>query len=209
MAMGARAIRGTEPLGGTSGNVDAGALLWALRRVAQIAALEGPLESVLQETLAPLCGAGGFAAGNVLLSPRPKLLQGRGVFHGNELLRSAASEVELSAGQALAGCALERKSVAWGSDFSGDPRAGALSALGIRSAVACPILLGNDVAGAIELFSVSPECPDPLVTAAVEQAAALLGHAVERDRFRAVFERAGVGLALGMADERARERARR
>jgi PAS domain S-box-containing protein len=209
-----QAIHSGDATAEASRGADADALLWALNGISRIAARETGALAALREALALFCPAGGFAAGNALLLTSPSRLSGVGVFHGAQSgLREASAQVELRGGQSLAERALEWKSAAWEADLSGDPRAAALEAAGIRSAVACPLLAGGEVAGALELFSESAQRPDALVLAAAEEAAARLGRVLEcaksasgaglppgEDRFRGIFESAGVGLALGTFD---------
>ena len=196
-----------EPLVGSGG---AAALLWVLHDIAGLAAAVPGPGGALREALALLCPAAGFLAGDVLLASAASGLTGAGgaVFGGDAGFQEGCARLRLRAGQALAGRAVAGRSAAWSAELTADPRA--LGAAGFRSMVACPIVADGALLGAVELFSEAAEPPAPLVLAAVEQAAALLGPLVRLalpgallpgdESFRAVFESAGVGFALGTAD---------
>ncbi len=189
---------------------DAAALLWALHGIAGLAARGSEPAAALREALALLCPAAGFFAGDVLLTDGAAGFTGAGgaVHGGRTAFQASCAGLALRAGQALAGRASEGRAAAWSADLAGDPRA--LEREGVRSMVACPIAEGGPVVGTLELFSDSAEPPDALVLAAVEQAAVLLGGLVRRaqpgalltgdESFRAIFESAGVGFALGTAE---------
>jgi PAS domain S-box-containing protein len=192
---------------------DAAALLRALQRISQVAESAPDLPPALRDCLALLCEAGGWRAGHVLLKAGERLASA-GVFHGDfPAMREACELAHPAAGEGLPGRAVRRRSPLWGADFEGDPRARAAAECGLRSALACPIVVGPEVAGVLELFSSGLEEPDPLAIGTAEQASALLGRVLERARaarslqlgediFRSLCETLPVGVALTDAQGR-------
>jgi PAS domain S-box-containing protein len=186
---------------------DPGALLWALQRISQVADRAQELGPALRDCLPLLCEAGGWSAGHALLSSADTL-SSAGVFHGDfPALRRACGALDLAPGEGFPGRALLRRTSLWVSDLGEDARARAAAEGGLRSALACPILVGSEGAGVLELFSAGPDRPDPLAISAAEQAAALLGRVVERARaarslqvgedvFRSLCEALPVGVLL-------------
>jgi len=184
---------------------DSGELLSALQRIGVLVNQPMELTAALTESLALLCEAGGFAAGHALLLQAERLVSA-GVFVGGDAqLREACSRATFGPGDGPPGRVLLRRATEV-SDLKTDPRSAAAAAIGIRSAAVCPILVGGEVAAAIELFSTA-ESPDARALPVLEAAAALLGRVIERssgtkslppgeDVFRTLCEALPVGLML-------------
>lgn len=182
------------------------ALLAALHRIAQITAAPREPGVAARETLQILCEAAGFRAGHALVLHSGGLRSG-GTFYGEgSALRDACAAAEHRAGAGVVGEAIGRRATAFSADLGGDPRAVALAAAGVRSELVCPVFIGANVIGVLELFSESAAPPDPRVVSAVEQAAVLLGGAGTRrlassiesaeDMFRSLCESLPVGVIL-------------
>src|SRR5207244_6977549 len=87
------------------------------------------------------------------------------------------------------------------------PNAGLAKELGIRTGLAFPVLIGTEVAGVMEFYSTDLIEPDEQLLKVMLQIGVQLGRVVERSRavealrksevqFRAIFDRAAIGISL-------------
>ena len=100
-------------------------------------------------------------------------------------LRDATHGLRLEDDCGLPGRVLHRREAVWIHDFSADgllPRAAAAKAAGLSTAMAFPILAGDEVAGVLEFFSDQLQEPDPERLELFAQIGAELGRVAERRR---------------------------
>jgi diguanylate cyclase (GGDEF)-like protein/PAS domain S-box-containing protein len=104
----------------------------------------------------------------------------------------------LPAGEGLPGKVLQTARTEWIEDMSqaaADSRAQTALAVGVRAAVAFPVLIGADVVAVLEFFSDLPGHPHDRLLKIMENVGVQLGRAVERERHLAAIE------ALSLTDE--------
>src|SRR5205807_8032986 len=83
---------------------------------------------------------------------------------GLEGFREASQRIRFAHGQGLPGRVWSSRKSARITDLSSDPnfpRASAAAAVGIRSAVAVPVLAGEEVIAILEFFAREPDREDP------------------------------------------------
>lgn len=105
---------------------------------------------------------------------------------------------KLPAGEGLPGRVLQTARAEWLEDMSqatGDTRAEAALAAGVRASVAFPVLIGVEVVAVLEFFSDLPGHPHDRLLKIMENVGVQLGRAVERERHLAAIE------ALSLTDE--------
>ena len=104
-----------------------------------------------------------------------------------ESFRRATDATTFAAGEGLPGRVLASGEPAWIADFSGDAnyaRAEAAADVGLRAAIAFPVLTGAEVVGVLEFFTDAVEEPDPSLLRLMAQVGKQLGRVVERERSR-------------------------
>ncbi|HEX8648808.1 MAG TPA: response regulator [Thermoleophilaceae bacterium] len=128
--------------------------------------------------------------------------------------RSAHDGVSLAPGQGVAGKVTQAGEPLWVDDAAGARgREALLTRLGIRGAFCVPVMVGDRVHGAIELFARTAAEPDPELLEAVASVGTELGLVIERhkfetarraaeERFRLSFERSVVGMAVTSLENR-------
>jgi PAS domain S-box-containing protein len=94
----------------------------------------------------------------------------------------AAADIRPGAG--IVGRAIADRKPSWETDLGvtvfSKPGMGTQS-LGIQTALACPVLRGNEVVAVIELFSMRNQAPDPAFLETLQHVATQLGRVIERD----------------------------
>jgi diguanylate cyclase (GGDEF)-like protein/PAS domain S-box-containing protein len=181
-----------------------------LQEVATAANEAQTLESVIRIALQRVCEHGGWQVGHLYLvsEESPDNLLSTNVWHlanatrYNALIRMTDAVV-WKKGLGLVGKVFEEGRSAWVQDIRSDPRfirTNVAVSLGIRSAFALPILIGSEVAGALEFFSEHQIAPDDRWLDVMQNVGAQLGRVIERKRaqialanserrYRLLFER--------------------
>ncbi|MDA0250895.1 MAG: PAS domain S-box protein [Actinomycetota bacterium] len=99
-------------------------------------------------------------------------------------LRTATAEYVFSKGEGLPGRVWESGTPVWLEDIAGSdnfPRRDAAVRSGMRAAFSTPLMIGSDVAGALEFFNPNPMPEDPGLLALMARAGTQLGRLLERD----------------------------
>jgi len=174
-------------------------LLTLLEAVA-VAANECPTpECALLAGLRQVCRATGWSAGHVYRVRTAderdregydgeRTLAPTGLWHvadGEDVtaFQEATARREFRTGEGLPGRVLATAAPAWVRDVAEDVgflRTSAAQAVGIRGAIACPLLVGSEVVGVLECFSAGSMAPDDTVLAALRCVGMQLGRVVER-----------------------------
>jgi two-component system, cell cycle sensor histidine kinase and response regulator CckA len=173
------------------------------------------LEAALRVALEQVCAATGWVLGQAWL-PRA---DGRALecstawfsqHDGLDGFRQATESLTLPLGVGLPGRVWQTKMAAWVQDVTADanfPRTAAAQAAGLKAGMAFPVLADDAVVAVLEFFVVDVRPEDARLIALVSTVAAQLGAVVVRKRaeaalaesearFRAIFERAAIGVAL-------------
>jgi PAS domain S-box-containing protein len=173
----------------------------------------------LNVTLGKVCEATEWAFGQVWM-PRGARLENGGAWCGRvpgmEAFKRCSEAMTFPPGVGLPGRVWQSKQVAWVQDVRLDtnfPRAEAARDVGLKAAMAFPVLAGTEVVAIMEFFVVEPRAEDARLVKLVSAVAAQLGTAIQRkraeealreseSRFRAIFEGAAIGVALVDTDGR-------
>ena len=167
-------------------------LIRLLQLVATAANQASTIEEAAQTCLGTICAAIGWPLGHLYLVRRdsPDDLAPTAAWHVDdpelfapflEMTRTLTFEP----GVGLPGQVYSTGEPVWVIDASEAPhlpRAGVAKALGIRSAFAYPILIGEEVVGVLEFFSTQIIEPDAAFLQVMAQAGVQLGRVVERQR---------------------------
>jgi signal transduction histidine kinase/CheY-like chemotaxis protein/HPt (histidine-containing phosphotransfer) domain-containing protein len=126
--------------------------------------------------------------------------------HDFQALHAVTGAIRLPAGVGLPGRVLETARPIWITDFARD--AGCIrnppgAELGVRAALAFPILVGSAVAGVIEIFHPEPLAPETRALELAADVGAQLGRVIERKQASDALNAAKAEL-----EERVRERTR-
>ncbi len=99
--------------------------------------------------------------------------------------RRVTEETSFAPGVGLPGRVLASGSPAWIVDVTRDqnfPRAKAVEDIGLKAALAFPVLIGQDVAAVLEFFCEEAAAPDEALLEIMAHAGTQLGRAIERER---------------------------
>jgi PAS domain S-box-containing protein len=134
-----------------------------------------------------------------------------------EPFRALTHATPLGAADGLPGRVLASGRPVWVTDVTEDPgfvRAEQAKRSGLRAAFAFPVLVGAEVAAVLEFFSTEAKGPDDQLLEVMAYVGTQLGRVTERTRaadealresearFRAIFERAAVGIVITDVDGR-------
>jgi PAS domain S-box-containing protein len=185
-------------------------LLDLLRSTAAAANQASDIESAIEACLERICAHTGWPIGHAYLaSPQdPSALVSTGIWHLDDPARfgefRAVSEGKvIKTGIGLPGQVLATGKPQWCKmppHEASPPRKALIERLGIEAAFASPILVGSEVVGVLEFFSLSPGLDEPLAEVAssigvqlgrvVERTLALRAVAESEARYRAITETA-------------------
>ena len=99
--------------------------------------------------------------------------------------RAASESIHFDYGVGLIGRVLASRKLEWVADFAGDrtdPRAEAAKDIHLKTAIAFPILAGEDVVAVMEMFTSETVAPEAPLLEALSQIGIELGRIVERKR---------------------------
>ena len=138
-----------------------------------------------------ICRYAGWPLGHVLLASDGKLVP-TGVWHCDEpgryrVFQAATEAMTFPAKSTLVGRVLDTGAPVWGRDLGDNKyfkRASAALYCELETAFIAPILVGDEVVAAIELYTPERVSAVADLMSVVAEAAALLGRVVERDRAR-------------------------
>lgn len=159
------------------------------------------------DVLQLVCQAAGWELGHVLLVDDDRLVP-TGIWHVDgeddpwRAFQDATANAVIRPGEGVAGLALETRTAQWiesGNGVALCPVRGAVAdAVGLRSAFAMPVLVGDEVAAVLELFSLVPgEISDADFVAVMGAVGTQLGRVVERERAALILqERAALSTLL-------------
>lgn len=102
-------------------------------------------------------------------------------------LIAACEKTVFRAGQGTIGRAIDSALPNWVVDLSQDPTSvlsAHAAASGLKSAVACPVLIGSEVAAVIQFLSAQSLAPDQTFLEAMQHVGTQLGRVIERDRLQ-------------------------
>jgi diguanylate cyclase (GGDEF)-like protein/PAS domain S-box-containing protein len=150
----------------------------------------------LRAAVEHVCRYAGWPVGHLLLVNDGKLVP-TGLWYCDDsvqygVFRAATEAMTFTAQTSLVGRVLETASPQWASDLPNHPvfsRRSAALYCGLQTAFVAPIIAGDEVVAAIEMYT--PEAVDAVdeLTRVVPEAVSLLGRVVERDRARQERER--------------------
>jgi two-component system NtrC family sensor kinase len=157
------------------------------------AANEAPTSAAaLQYTLDRLCAFTGWPIGHVYLAVAaggerwaPTALWHLDTPERFAAFQQATQGLEYGAGEGLIGRVGARGQPEWQSQVATDPafeRQRAAQEAGLRTGVAWPLLVGQEVAGVLECYSTESLPPNPALLEAMTQIGTQLGRVIERER---------------------------
>jgi PAS domain S-box-containing protein len=164
------------------------------------AANEAPSSTVaLQYAVDRVCAYTGWPLGHVYLAVAPgaERWAPTAIWHLDtperfSVFQQATRVLELRTGEGLVGRVGARGLPEWRCEVASDPtcaRRQAAHAAGLRTGVAWPLLVGQDVAGVLECYTPEPLVPNPALLEAMTQIGTQLGRAIERERAAAQAQR--------------------
>jgi len=124
--------------------------------------------------------------------------------HPEELtpFRAASESVHFDYGVGLIGRVLASRKLEWVADFAGDrtdPRAEAAKDTHLKTAIAFPILAGEDVVAVMEMFTSETVLPEAPLLEALSQIGVALGRIVERKRTEERLRQNELLVTVGLA----------
>jgi two-component system sensor histidine kinase/response regulator len=161
-------------------------LQWVARAAAEAATVEGALAAALDE----VCRRMEWPVGHVLTVGADERLGSARIWHMEDEpryaeLRRASESMRFEAGVGLPGRVLESGRPLWIMDVTEDvnfPRARQVHDLGVRAALAFPVLLGRKVVAVLEFFSPETAEPDPPLLEVMDAIGTQLARVMERAR---------------------------
>ena len=102
-------------------------------------------------------------------------------------LISAGSKLVFRPGEGMIGRAIAAGRPEWVTDVASDETsllASPAAACGLKAAVACPVLIGTEVAAVVQFFSASSSAPDETFLEIMKHVGTQLGRVIERDRLQ-------------------------
>jgi PAS domain S-box-containing protein len=179
--------------------VERTALLTLIQDVTR-AANEAPESPVaLQDTVDRLCAYTGWPIGHVYLAVAPGADRWAptAIWHLDaperfRAFQQATQGLEYAPGEGLIGRVGARGQPEWQRAVGTDPtcpRRHAAQEAGLRTGVAWPLLVGNEVAGVLEFYATESLAPNAALLAAMTQIGTQLGRVVERERAVAQAQR--------------------
>lgn len=161
-----------------------------LQTITMEVAAAGDLSSALEVVLRRVCEKTGWALGQAWVPNQSgtALTSGPGWLCGEaELMhfRSASQECQFAPGIGLPGRVWQSKQPAWIEDVTNDPnfpRTAAAASVGLKTAVAIPILSGDEVLAVIEFFLRESRDENERLVNVIAAVAAQLDLAIERKR---------------------------
>jgi PAS domain S-box-containing protein len=149
-------------------------------------------DAALQAALEHICSETGWEVGQVWIPDRTreKLILSQAWYGPKSLcsFRKASEAVSFEHGQGQLGKVWETKAHVWNRDLSLDPnyrRADAAREAGLRSALAVPVLDGNEVVAVLDFAMVQRRLEDERMVTMVTAAAAQLGSVLRRKEIEA------------------------
>jgi signal transduction histidine kinase len=166
------------------------ALVTLLQDVAVIANSAMPMAEAFEAALDRVCRDVSWIAGHVYLN-RLGTAEDIGVWHARTPLnpdgvRELLGGRSFEPGEWLVGRVIEGGGACWSSDLTSDSRfrRREASALGVRSVLVFPVLVGERVVGALEFFSGAINEPGPRLLEVMRNIGTQLGRVIEREEAR-------------------------
>ena len=171
--------------------------LLLLQEAAAIAAHATSVEDAAKEILRHVCRHTGWLVGHLwVASPsQPDAVETTGTWHvprfaRYESFRRATEDGPVLGTTSMPGTAAARREPVWVPDLAVDAqfaRSGIAADCGLRAGVAVPVLVGDDVAAVLELFTNEPEPADGTLIEVLATVAHQLGRVLERSRAAAAL----------------------
>ncbi|GJL77520.1 MAG: hypothetical protein NPINA01_05090 [Nitrospinaceae bacterium] len=150
------------------------------------------IEKTLEYTLERICEHAGWPVGHLYLTEtrNSEHLVPTDIWYMEdpdrfETFRQITEVTPLKPGEGLPGRVLARGNPAWIIDVAKDPnfpRAHLAKDIGVKSGFAFPILIGEEIAGVMEFFSIQEVEPDSILLEIMAQIGTQLGRVLERKR---------------------------
>jgi signal transduction histidine kinase len=161
-----------------------------LQDVAVIANSGGPMEGAFAATLERICRAEPWVAGHVFVV-RDGVTEDSRVWHVTApaldgKVQSLLGDGDFASGDSMVASVIDTGEARWSSDLAADRRVppAAVAALGLQSALAFPILVGDRVVGAFEFFSTELSEPTSALLELMRNVGTQVGRVIEREEAR-------------------------
>jgi ammonium transporter len=170
------------------------AFLQLLRRAATASNQAKTMEQAMQTCLEDICTFTGWPVGHCfMVDDEAGELVSTGIWHLDDperfkSFREGTEALRLAPGPGLSGHSLATGKPTWIVDVTQDPtfrRTHLVRDIGIKSGLAFPVLVGNDVVAVLEFFSTETLEQDETVLELMESIGTQLGRVVERTRSEA------------------------
>lgn len=167
--------------------------LQLLEQIAVAANQSTSVEDALQFALTAICSSTGWPLGHaylVLSADGSKSLHSTNVWHGAgskpaQAFVRATEAMDFEPGIGLPGRVMNTRAPAWVTDVAQDsnfPRAWTAREANVKSSLAFPVLVGNEVAAVLEFFAKETISPNNVLLRLMSQIGTQLGRVVERKR---------------------------
>ncbi|HUF12564.1 MAG TPA: ATP-binding protein [Longimicrobiales bacterium] len=175
----------------------------------------------LAAVLSHVCAAMRWPVGHAYVATADGTLESAGIWHLPDAeqfaeLRRVSESTRFRAGDGLPGRVLAERRPVWIANLERDtnfPRAGLARELGVRSALAFPVLVRDQVAAVLEFFAEEPTEPDEHLIALMASVGSHLGYVFERferdaawresaERFRALADNAAEAIVTIDVEDR-------
>ncbi len=184
--------------------------LRVLEQVASTANAVQSIDDAFQVAVTQICRFARWPVGHAVLR-RDNAFVPTAIWHLDdpealEPFVAAMKELDGSPNLKLTDLVVARRAATWVDDFSADDtfvRHAAARAVGLRTAAAAPVWVGDEIVGVFEFFSYLALAPDDRLLALIAQVGMQLGRAVERQRADAVLRDQHVELERLVAERTA------
>jgi diguanylate cyclase (GGDEF)-like protein/PAS domain S-box-containing protein len=174
-----------------------------LRRIADAANLSETANQALQACIDLICAHVGWPLGHVYVKKGDEFVSS-GVWQDRgssrfRAFREESARLNFASGPGVIGQAIATRAPSWELDLDSDPsflRRDPAQATGLASALAFPVLIGDQVLAVLEFYSNARHEPEPALLELMAYVGMQLGRVIERDQTRQLLEQHAAAVRL-------------